>query len=65
MPNRSTRREAPLKYKHVATLDIRRLALVWQGKEAGYYDEVKKIADDAEEDMPSFVKKLLRKAIKK
>lgn len=54
---------SPLDYKHVAMRDIRRLAMVWLGKEVSQYDEVKRIADDAEEDMPAFVKELLRKII--
>lgn len=55
---------SPLNYKHVAMHDIRRLAMVWQGNEVGQYDAVKKMADDTGEDMPIFVKELLRKAFK-
>lgn len=54
-----------LNYEHVAMRDIRRLAMVWQDNEVHQYDEVKRIADDAEKDMPSFVKELLRKTIRK
>lgn len=56
---------SPLDYKHVAMQNIRRLGIVWQGNEVGQYEAVKRMAGDSEEDMPSFVKKLLRKAIKK
>jgi hypothetical protein len=56
---------SPLDYKHIAMRDIRRLAMVWQAKEVNQFDEVKKMADEAEEDMPSFVKELLRKIISK
>ena len=45
--------------------DIRTLVLVWQGNEAGHYDELKKQAQDANEEMPIFVKKLLQKIIRK
>lgn len=50
-----------MNYAHVAMRDIRRLEMVWQGNEARQYDKVKKMADTAEEDMPAFVKKLLRR----
>lgn len=56
---------SPLDYTHIAMSDMRRLAMVWQEKEVSQYDEVKKMAADAKEDMPSFVKKVLRKAVKK
>lgn len=56
---------SPLNYKHIAMQDIRRLGMVWQGNEVSQYEAVKRMADDGEEDMPTFVKKLLRKAIKK
>lgn len=44
--------------------DIRRLAMVWQDKEVSQYDDVKKMADIVEEDMPAFVKQLIRKILK-
>lgn len=56
---------SPLNCKHVAMQDIRRLGMVWQGNEVSQYEAVKRMADDGEEDMPGFVKKLLRRAIKK
>ncbi|MBF0291469.1 MAG: HNH endonuclease [Nitrospinae bacterium] len=52
---------SPINYAHVAMRDIRRLEMVWQGNEAHQYDKVKRMADTAEEDMPTFVKKLLRR----
>lgn len=56
---------SPINYAHVSMSDIRRLAMVWQNNEALQYDKVKKMADDVEEDMPAFVKKLLRRIIRK
>ena len=56
---------SPLDYKHIAMSDIRRLALVWQENEVTQFDEVKKMSDEADEEMPAFVKKLLRKIINK
>lgn len=55
---------SPLEYKHVAMCDIRRLAMVWQDREVSQYDEVQKMADNADEDVPTFVKKLIRKILK-
>jgi hypothetical protein len=56
---------SPMNYAHVAMRDIRKLAMVWQNNEVRQYDTVKKMADDAEEDMPTFVKELLRRIIRK
>ena len=56
---------SPTDYKHIAMRDFRRLAMVWQENEVGQFDEMKKMADDADEDMPAFVKDLLRKTIRK
>jgi len=56
---------SPLEYKHIAMRDIRRLAMVWQGKEANQHDMAKKMADDTKVDMPAFIKELLRKALGK
>ncbi len=43
--------------------DIRRLAMVWQENETDEYDSVRKMADDAKEDMPEFVKGILRRIL--
>lgn len=56
---------SPLEYKHIAMSDIRRLAMVWQDKEVSQFDEMKKMADDADVDMPAFVKNILRKVIRR
>jgi 5-methylcytosine-specific restriction endonuclease McrA len=56
---------SPMNYPHVAMRDIHRLAMVWQNNEARQYDKVKKMADVAEEDMPTFVKELLQRIIRK
>jgi len=54
---------SPLKYEHIAMQDIRRLAMVWQENETDEYDSVRKMADDAKEDMPEFVKGILRRIL--
>jgi len=56
---------SPLNYEHIATQDIRRLAMVWQGNEVSEYDSVREMAHGAGEDMPEFVKRILRKIIGK
>ena len=55
---------SPLEYSHIGLRDIRRLSLVWQDDEVSQFDAVKDLADDAQQDMPSFVKKLLVRAVK-
>ena len=55
---------SPLNYEHISMRDIRRLVMVWQENEVKQYDTIKTTADNAEEDMPTFVKEILRKAIK-
>ena len=55
---------SPLEYKHIAMRDIRRLAMLWQDEEVSQYDKVKKMADIVHEDLPTFMKKLIRKIVK-
>lgn len=55
---------SPLDYEHIALCDIRRLALVWQGKEVSEYDKAKKIADEIKQDVPDFVKQLIQELFK-
>jgi len=54
----------PENYRHIAMRDIRRLDLVWQEKEVNEYEHMKQMADSAEEELPDFVKELLRRTIK-
>jgi len=56
---------SPLEYKHIAMQDIRRLAMVWQDDEISQYDSIKEMAAIGDEDMPSFVKSLIRKQLKR
>lgn len=55
---------SPLNYKHIAMRDIRRLAMAWQEDEVAEFDQVKEMADAVKEEMPEFVKQLLRRIIK-
>lgn len=54
----------PEDYRHIALCEIRRLDLVWQKEEVNEYDLMKQMADSAKEELPDFVKELLRKTIK-
>lgn len=56
---------SPLEYEHIAMRDIRRLAMVWQNEEVSQYDSVKEIAAATNEDMPTFVKNLIRNRLKR
>ncbi|MBM4103816.1 MAG: HNH endonuclease [Planctomycetes bacterium] len=55
----------PENYQHVAMRQIRRLDLSWQGEETECYDKLQKEAHEARQDMPSFVKMILDRSIKK
>jgi hypothetical protein len=50
----------PLDYNHIALKEVRRLDLLWEGKEVKNYDIIKAAADSKNIDMPDFVKQLLR-----
>ncbi|MDD9819015.1 MAG: HNH endonuclease [Gammaproteobacteria bacterium] len=51
----------PEKYTHIAMRDIRRLDLLWSGKEAAEYDMLVEEAAKLREEVPEYVKKVLRK----
>lgn len=55
---------SPLKYTHVATLDIRRLDLTWTGAEVPDYDAAKAKAGPEDQAMPKFVKDAVRRAVR-
>ncbi len=54
----------PLKYTHVATVDIRRFDLTWMGDEVPEYDAAKVKAGPGEQSMPKFVKEAVRRAVR-
>lgn len=54
---------SPIKYTHVAMLDIRRLDLTWTGTEVADFDEAKTKAGRAPGAMPKFVKDAVRRAV--
>jgi len=55
---------SPLKYTHVATLDIRRLDLTWTGKEVSDFDAANAKAGKEAGAMPKFVKEAIRRAVR-
>ncbi len=55
----------PESYSHIAMRDIRRLDLLWSGEEVAEYDELQEEAATAREEMPEYVKNLLRNHCKR
>jgi len=53
----------PENYSHIATRQIRRIDLVWQGKEIDIYEKLKAEAHSLEKEIPSFVKEILEREI--
>lgn len=49
----------PENYKHIATNEIRRLDIQWDGNEVKYYDTLKVIADKNNLELPKFIKQIL------
>lgn len=53
----------PEKYNHVAMRQIRRVDLVWQGREVAQYDKLKADAAKSGVEIPQFVKEVLARAL--
>lgn len=51
----------PENYEHIAMKQVRRVDLLWQGKETGQYDKLKADAAKAGMPIPEFVKEVLRR----
>jgi len=56
---------SPETYTHIATEDVRRLDLVWLGDETQDFDRLKAGAVEAHENMPEYVRRVLRNALSK
>lgn len=54
----------PENYSHVATRQIRRIDLLWQGTEVAQYEKLKLDAAKAGSGIPQFVKDVLMKALR-
>jgi hypothetical protein len=48
-------------YDHVTMRGMRRLDVVWEGKEVGDFEAVADAAKETEQSMPQFVKRVLRR----
>lgn len=53
----------PENYDHITLQKIRRLELIWQDSEIGFFEALKQEADKGEIDLPDYVKTLLIKCI--
>jgi hypothetical protein len=53
----------PENYSHIAMRQIRRIDLVWQGKEIDIYEKLKAKAHSLEKEIPLFVKEILEREI--
>ncbi len=54
----------PERYSHVAMSDIRRLDIAWRGDETSDYESLREDAERSGEDLPIFVKNVLRSHIR-
>lgn len=54
----------PESYSHIATRQIRRLDLIWQGEEVSIYEKLKSEAISLEKEVPSFVKEIIEREMK-
>ncbi len=53
----------PEHYSHIAMREIRRVDLMWQGREVGNFEKLKADAKGAGQPIPEFVKSLIAKAV--
>ena len=56
---------SPEDYDHVAMRQMRRLDVVWEEKEIADFQVVADVAQENEETMPEFVKRVLRRAFER
>lgn len=53
----------PEDYTHIAMRDIRRLDIIWSGEESAEYDRINAVAQEAGEELPLFVKSIIRRRL--
>lgn len=53
----------PDSYTHVALKPIRRLDIIWAGKEIAVYKKLQKRAKELQKDMPQYVKEVIKKVL--
>lgn len=51
----------PENYTHIALREIRRVDLVWTGKEVQVYEKLKKMAQRRKENLPEYIKAIIKK----
>jgi len=51
----------PENYSHIAMQEVRRLDILWQGKDVNDYERLKKRANNTNKALPIFVKEVLKK----
>lgn len=56
---------SPTNYAHIAMQDSRRVELVWLGEETKVHDQLQSEARAAHEEIPGYVKRVLRKLVHK
>lgn len=54
---------SPEEYSHIAMQDIRRVDIIWSGEEVEDYDRLKKKTEELQQDVPSYVKEIIKKQI--
>jgi len=52
---------SPAKDVHIALREIRRLDLIWQEDQTPDYDKLVQMSDEQQEELPAFVKDILRR----
>lgn len=55
----------PENYTHIATNEIRRLDLIWRGKEVKQYEALKRKSEDSEIQLPDYVKNIIKSHLSK
>jgi hypothetical protein len=53
----------PEEYSHIAMQDIRRIDIIWSGREVEEYNHLKEKTDELQQDIPSYVKEIIKKHI--
>jgi hypothetical protein len=55
----------PENYTHIATREVRRIDLRWEGQEVEVYEKVKQQAANLEQEVPAFIKEIIEREIMK
>ena len=54
---------SPEEYSHIAMHDTRRIDITWSGEEVKDYDRLKRKTEELQQDLPSYVKDIIKKHI--